>query len=122
MERRAGPRLIAGTFPRPGIQITATDPWGNGFSTVSGSKPEYGPGGFEILIFHDATYVLQFLGETFEVEVRGDRVYLTFEEVEQETEYRVVSRWVKVERAKRILRRLSKEPQLEGAFEIEYQD
>ena len=122
VERRPGPRLIVGTFPRPGIQITATDPWGNGFSSISGSKPEYGPGGFEILIFRDATYRLQFLGESFEVEVRGETVHLTFEEVEQEAEYRVVSRWMAAKRVKRIVSRLSKEPRFQGRFQIEYKN
>lgn len=124
MERRAGPRLIAGTFPRPGIQITATDPWGNGFSTVSGSKPEYGPGGFEILIFHDATYVLQFLGETFEVEVRGDRVHLTFEEIEQVEEVllRVVSQWMEEDKVEELLESLPREPIYQDHFQIEYED
>jgi len=124
VERRAGPRLIAGTFPRPGIQITATDPWGNGFSSVSGSKPEYGPGGFEILIFHDATYVLQFLGETFEVEVRGDRVHLTFEEIEQVEEVllRVVSQWMEEDKVEELLEGLSREPIYQDHFQIEYED
>jgi len=121
VERRPGPRLIVGTFPRPGIQITANDPWGNRFSSVSGSKPEYGPGGFEILIFHDATYLLQFLGETFEVEVRGDRVHLTFEEVE-EVLMRVVTQWMENEKVEALLESLSREPTYQDRFQIEYQE
>jgi hypothetical protein len=121
VERRPGPRLIVGIFPRPGIQITATDPWGNRFSSISGSKPEYGPGGLEILIFHDATYLLQFLGETFEVEVRGDRVHLTFEEVE-EVLLRVITQWVEGEKVEELLESLSREPIYQDRFQIEYQE
>ncbi len=121
--RRAGPVLIVGTFPWAGIQITATDPWGNHYSSVSGSKTEYGPGGFEILIFRPATYTLRFLEETFEVTVGRETVHLTFEQIEEEAaECRVISQWMKAARAESILGQLSEETEFRGRLQIDYQD
>jgi hypothetical protein len=39
--------LIAGDWGKPGYHLTFEDPWGNHWQSMSGEKPEYGPGGFE---------------------------------------------------------------------------
>lgn len=45
-----GANIIIGNLLRPGIDIGLEDPWGNSLGSVkTGSKPEYGDGGFEFL-------------------------------------------------------------------------
>jgi hypothetical protein len=80
---RPGSKIIAGSFPRAGIHLTITDPWGNAATTTSGSKPEYGVGGFEVLAPHTTIYRLSFLGQTFRVQTREASTIVTFTEVEQ---------------------------------------
>ncbi len=73
MEYRKGVSIIAGSFPRAGTQLTVTDPWGNASTVTSGSKLEYGPGGFEFLLSpqsHPYTLTLTFLDQRFEVEMK----------------------------------------------------
>jgi len=77
---RVGPRIIAGSLPRAGIEVTITDPWGNASRVVSGSKREHGEGGFEVLAPHVATYTVSFLGRSFEVQTEGRAAILTFTE------------------------------------------
>ena len=80
--RADGVRAIAGSFPRQGIRLDVTDPWGNSVSVISGSKTDYGPGGFEVPVWADAVFTLRFLDETAQVEVRHEVVVLTFSENE----------------------------------------
>jgi hypothetical protein len=81
--QHAGPRILAGTLPRPGIDIVVTDPGGNTSTVTSGSKPEHGSGGFEVLAPHAATYTVAFLGETFLVQTREGTTLLSFTDVAQ---------------------------------------
>lgn len=83
VERRPGLRLIAGSFPRAGIQLTVSDPWGHATTITSGSKPDYGPGGFEVLAAYPAAYTLSFLDQKFVLEIQNDSTFVTFTEVEQ---------------------------------------
>jgi hypothetical protein len=83
VDYRPGPPIIAGVFPQAGINITVTDPWGNAATTSSGSKPEHGPGGFEVLAPHPVKYTISFLDEIFEVKMRhGRSTFVTFTESE----------------------------------------
>ncbi len=79
---QAGPRVIAGRFPYPGIDLTVADPWGNASTVTSGSKPEHGEGGFEVVAPHQVAYTLAFLGETFEVQVREGTTLVNFDRIE----------------------------------------
>jgi hypothetical protein len=96
VEQRPGPRVIAGSLPHAGIQLTVTDPWGNAATVSSGSKPEYGPGGFEVLAPHVATYTVKFLDQTFEVQTHDGFSLVTFRllgpEPEPEPEATMASR------------------------------
>jgi hypothetical protein len=83
--RSDGVRAIAGSFPRTGISLNVSDPWGNSVAAISGSKTEYGPGGFEVPVWTDATFTLRFLDETFQVEVAHEVVLVTFTEKEAES-------------------------------------
>ncbi|MFQ6015014.1 MAG: SpoIID/LytB domain-containing protein [Anaerolineae bacterium] len=94
-QRRRGVQAIAGTFPTAGIELTVTDPGGHSVTVVSGSKGEFGPGGFEVLCWAKGPYTLTFLDQSFQVEVRGDFLFVTFEKTgvgPQDT--RLVSAWI----------------------------
>jgi hypothetical protein len=80
VEYRPGPRIIAGSLPRAGIEVTVADPWGNASRVVSGSKAEYGPGGFEVVAPHAVTHTVSFLDQRFEVPVRDGSAIVTFTE------------------------------------------
>ena len=136
VERRSrsdGVRAIAGSFPRAGIRLDVTDPWGNSVVVVSGSKTEYGPGGFEAPVWADAVFTLRFLDETFQVEVRQEVVVLTFTESESgsseddgmdagedaiESQSRLVTDWMEVDAAEGLSQGLSR---YEGMFSLETQ-
>jgi hypothetical protein len=80
VEYRPGARIIAGSFPRAGIELTVADPWGHAVTLISGTKPEYGQGGFEALAPQVARYTLTFLDETFILETRDSTTLVTFSE------------------------------------------
>jgi hypothetical protein len=77
---RPGPLVIAGALPRPGIELTITDPWGNANTVVSGSKPEHGEGGFEVLAPHGGVHTVTFLDQSFRVRARKRTTIVTFTE------------------------------------------
>jgi hypothetical protein len=83
VEHRPGARIIAGSLPRKGIDVTITDPWGNASTVSSGSKLDHGPGGFEVVAPHVATYTLAFLDETFEVLTHDGATLVTFSQAEE---------------------------------------
>lgn len=85
VEYQPGSKVIAGTFPETEIELTVTDPWGNATTTVSGSKPEYGPGGFEVVAPHVAVYRLTFLEEVFEAQTHDGATIVTFTQAEPPT-------------------------------------
>lgn len=78
VEHRAGPRIIAGTLPTAGIEVTITDPWGNASTVLSGSKPEHGPGGFEVVAPHAVKHTVTFLDQSFELQMREGIAFVTF--------------------------------------------
>jgi hypothetical protein len=126
--RTDGVRAIAGSFPRAGIRLDVTDPWGNSVAIISGSKTEYGPGGFEAPVWADAVFTLRFLDETFQVEVRHEVILLTFSENESgstddggedaEVQSRLVTDWMEVDVVEGLSGGLS---HYEGLFSVEKQ-
>jgi hypothetical protein len=78
IEYRPGAHIIAGSLPRPGFEVMVSDPWGNATRTTSGTKAEYGPGGFEVLAPHKTTYTVAFLDEAFEVLTHDGATIVTF--------------------------------------------
>ncbi|MGQ9628165.1 MAG: SpoIID/LytB domain-containing protein [Anaerolineae bacterium] len=119
VERRKGLRLLIGKMPRPGIPVTIIDPWGNKVSTVSGSKPEYGPGGFETPLWSNGLYTISFLDQTFKVEIQNDTVIATFTERLGEKRARLVSRWLPRAQAEGCLARIESLPECQGLFQME---
>ncbi len=124
--RSDGVRAIAGCFPRQGIRLDIVDPWGNSVSVTSGSKTDYGSGGFEVPVWADAVYTLRFLGEAFQVDVRHEVVILTFSENgtqggtegDVEADTRLVTNWMEPEVVEELLRGLSR---YEDLFAVERQ-
>lgn len=80
IERGAGLSLLVGSLPKAGIEITIVDPFGNTARTFSGSKPEYGVGGFETWAPQVGTYKIRFLDQAFEVPMNGQFTRLSFSE------------------------------------------
>ncbi len=78
VEHRPGPRILAGRLHEAGITLTVADPWDNVSSVLSGSKPEHGPGGFEVLAPHVATYTVRFLDQSFAVQTHEGTTLVTF--------------------------------------------
>lgn len=103
---RPGPRIIAGWFPRDGIDLTIIDLWGNTSQVVSGSKPEYGEGGFEVLAANVGLYTLTFLDQRFEVQTQDGSTILSFAEQVPPTGDKLLDRFL--ERLERIIERLER--------------
>lgn len=117
-EVRGGLRVIAGDFPRAGISLTITDPWGNSVVTTSGSKAEHGPGGFEVPVWSNGLYTLTFLDQRFQVVVQGDFLFLTFTQISPEplSRARLASDWMEQSKAKALWRKLKNNEEYEGLF------
>jgi hypothetical protein len=126
--RTDGVRAVAGSFPRAGIRLNVTDPWGNSVAATSGSKPEYGAGGFEVPVWADALFTLRFLDETFQVQVGHEVVLLTFSEKQNdftedptdgaEAQSRLVTDWMESTTAEGYMQDLTR---YEGVFSMERQ-
>ncbi|MCS7261081.1 MAG: carboxypeptidase-like regulatory domain-containing protein, partial [Anaerolineae bacterium] len=80
IERKFGLPILAGSLPRPGIEVTLKAPIGLTFKRISGSKPQYGPGGFEFWAPNRGIYTLSFLDQTFELTLEGGFTLVTFTE------------------------------------------
>lgn len=74
IERRAGVRAVAGSIRQGGIPVLVADPWGNQYRTTSGTKPELGVNGWEVVVPIDAVYRVTWADKQINVAVRGDFV------------------------------------------------
>lgn len=72
------PQQLIGTLGQEGVTVTVTDPAGNEQTVVSGSAPEYNPGGFAIPLSGTGTYTLRFLDQIFPIEVGDGGVWVQF--------------------------------------------
>jgi hypothetical protein len=80
--RGPGLPLLVGNWIQPNVPIRITPPGGPSVVVVSGSKPEYGPGGFEIYANKTGMYVLEVAGYRFEIPMNGQYTRLVFRPVE----------------------------------------
>ncbi|OQY33241.1 MAG: hypothetical protein B6243_06690 [Anaerolineaceae bacterium 4572_5.2] len=72
IERFPGYSVINGNLAdKPDLQITVTRPDGFVQTTRSGSKPEFGAGGFEATVTNPGVYTLKFLDQQFTVQMDG---------------------------------------------------
>jgi len=113
--RKSGLLLLIGTLPTAGVQVTITRvaPGSKPVILKSGSKPEYGPGGFETPIWHAGEYTIQFLDQAFTVDVPGGQTtYVAFIRIQEpeEPQARLVSVWMSETEAQELLAALQSTP------------
>ncbi|MGD8399033.1 MAG: hypothetical protein PVG11_09270, partial [Anaerolineae bacterium] len=82
VEYRRGVRILAGTLPEAGIELTLRDPEGTVIQSMTGSKPEHGIGGFEFLAPSIGTYRLAFLDQAFEILACGETTFVKFTRIQ----------------------------------------
>lgn len=76
-----GMGLLVGDIGVPNEEITIYKPNNQVQRVISGSKAEYGPGGFETYAQVPGTYSLEFLGERFDLELSGQFTRVVFDKV-----------------------------------------
>jgi len=91
VQRRGGLRLLIGKMPEANIAVAVSDSWGNVTALLSGSKPEHGPGGWELNIWNPGTYTISFLDQTFQVDVGNETVTVIFTKAPAVTMWQLVS-------------------------------
>jgi hypothetical protein len=121
--RGTGLPLLVGSLPEAGVVVNITDPLGNTSRVVSGSKPEFGAGGFETYAHHAGAYTLRFLDQTFQVPMNGQFTRVTFwrraAPAPAEAGARLVSRPMSRSEVRAWLDRLDSDPQTRGLFSVE---
>lgn len=76
--RGTGLPLIVGDWGRPNVPIVMIAPSRATYRLVTGTKPEYGPGGFETYATETGTYIFEIEGNRFEIPMQGQFTRLTF--------------------------------------------
>ncbi len=118
--RGSGLPLLVGNLPEVGMSVTITDPLGVVVRVVSGSKPEYGVGGFETYARRSGTYTIQFLDQTFRLQMEGQFTRVTFMRgVPVETRARLVSSLLPFAQADAWLRYFESDERTHGLFTLE---
>lgn len=121
IQRGAGLPLLVGDIGEAGAPINILNPKGFEMRITSGSKPEFGAGGFEIYAPDVGDYTLQFLDQTFVIPMNGQFTRVTFSRTTvPEVEARLVSAWMPLSRAETVLYSgLENDPDTRGLFSIE---
>jgi hypothetical protein len=79
VEYRAGLGLIAGNYPVAGVPLVVTNPWGHSVTVTTGSKPEWGPGGFEVYATPPGeAFTLYIEGYSYQVQTREGLTVVRF--------------------------------------------
>ncbi|NJN92966.1 MAG: carboxypeptidase regulatory-like domain-containing protein [Anaerolineales bacterium] len=76
--RGAGLALLVGDWGKGNVPIRVTPPGGVPMMTITGSKREYGPGGFEVYATKIGTYIVEIEGYRFDVPMNGQFTRLVF--------------------------------------------
>jgi hypothetical protein len=71
-----GERMICGTLPRANIVVMIENSRGENTVVYSGTAPHYGEGGFELAVAEDDKYTVTIGGQTIDVQVQGDTVFI----------------------------------------------
>ncbi|MCB0192818.1 MAG: hypothetical protein KDJ65_12815 [Anaerolineae bacterium] len=79
MEIGRGLGLLVGDMGVKGETVIIIRPDGRQERLTSGSKPEYGPGGFELYAQQPGTYRVQFLDQSFALQLNGQFTKVIFE-------------------------------------------
>ena len=78
IERGPGLSLLVGDIGLANERLTIVKPTGQTVQLVSGSKTEYGRGGFEVYAQEQGVYKVQFLDQSFDIEMSGQFTRVTF--------------------------------------------
>jgi hypothetical protein len=120
--RGSGLPLLDGSMPQANIQVTIISPSGFPTTVVSGSKPEYGVGGWEVYARETGTYTIKFLDQTFSLQMAGQYTHVTFTHgVPVETQARLVSAYMPLSQADAWLSLFESDAQTKGLFTLEEQ-
>jgi len=76
IDQLPGARMIAGYLDTVGVPIVIQEPNGNTLTVYSGSAKHYGAGGFETLVNQDGVYRVMIDGQTIEVKINGETVFI----------------------------------------------
>jgi hypothetical protein len=74
----AYPRLLAGTLGYDGVPVNISDPAGDEHNVLSGSAPDFNPGGFSIPLPHAGNCTLRLLDQSYEVEIPETGLWVRF--------------------------------------------
>jgi hypothetical protein len=74
----AHPNQLIGTLGFDGIEVTITDSTGGEQKLLSGSAPEFNPGGFATALPSTDTFTMQVLDQSFELETSDAGLWLRF--------------------------------------------
>jgi hypothetical protein len=122
VEARRGPGLplIVGDWGKPNVPVFITPPRGGPFKVVSGTKPEFGPGGFETYAGDPGDYILQIETYRFKIPMNGQFTRLTFRRVAgaPEARARLVSKPLPRSQAQAVLDRLQTDSTTRDLFEL----
>lgn len=122
VERGQGLPLLVGDIGVANQTITITTPSGAQTQVISGSKPEWGAGGFEIYATTPGNYIVQFLGQSFTIPMTGQFTKATFRKEGDlpDEQVRLVSVVLPRSRAEAIFKsELEADPDTRGLFEIQ---
>jgi hypothetical protein len=120
VERGTGLPLITASMPEAGMQVTITGPYGTATQVVSGSKPEYGVGGWEVYAHHTGTYTIQFQAQTFTLPMSGQYTHLTFKRgIHIQAQARLVSHSMPFPQADAWLQHFESDELTRGLFTLE---
>jgi hypothetical protein len=125
IEVSPGLPLIVGDWGDPNVPILVTPPSGGSFVVMTGTKLEYGPGGFEFYYNQTGIHILEIEGYRFEIPTNGGFIRLTFHKgvPPPEEQVRLVSSPMPRSQAENILQNeLETNPATQGLFQIESGD
>lgn len=74
----AYPRQLVGTLGYDGVPVTVVDPGGQEKTVLSGSAPDFDPGGFALPLQRDGVYQVRFLDQSFALEVGSGGLWAQF--------------------------------------------
>ncbi len=121
LERGQGLPLLVGDIGLANRPILITSPSGRKEQVTSGSKLEFGPGGFEVYATESGNYIVQFEGQRFIIPMTGQFTRVTFRRSSsaEGRPVRLVSNVMARSRAEAVLRDLlAIEPEVQRLFKV----
>jgi hypothetical protein len=122
LSQGTGLPLLVGDIGLANQPIVITSPSGRQQQVISGSKPEWGVGGFEIYATELGNYIVQFLGQRFTIPVQGQFTKAIFRKDSgpPDEQVRLVSVLLPRARAEAILRgELEADADTRGLFTVQ---